>query len=620
MSSDKESKYYGYSGKVLKVNLTEQTTNIESVDLQLGQKFIGGAGYACRQMIETLRKDTDPLGPENILMIMVGPFCATRIPSSSRFSVCAKSPYTKLWGEANCGGFFGAELRKAGYDGIKITGKADFPLLLKIINDEVELVDADNFWGKGIKYTQIKLKENIPKASVLSIGPAGENLVKFASINADGRSAGRTGMGAVLGSKKLKAIVVNGDKFSPKIFDKENFKATVRKTLRYILNCNTTKVLREFGTTAGVLTAYGNGDLPIKYWTKGEWEDVNKISGAIFKENYFKRKKSCYGCPIGCGKLVKLENHKINFPEYEGPEYETIAGFGSMILNSDPESIAVANNLCNDYGIDTISTSSVIALLYNLYNDGLVKKTDIDGLELEWGKEEEMLKLIKKIAYKEGIGKIAAEGSNAIGEKFGISKEKIATVNKLEIPYHDIRSCYGMALTYAFSPRGACHTTADIFKAGRPRNEIDYRSIGVEKLSMFSNSKKMAKSTANLQNHRALYSSLIACFFINPPPDYMTQLINYLIGFEFDLKELRLTGERIFNLKRLFNIKMGLTAENDVLPQIVLSPTKEGIIKGKAPDFNKLKKHYYKVRDWDSESGKPTQRKLKELGLFDFDL
>jgi aldehyde:ferredoxin oxidoreductase len=617
MNNQEENDYYGFIGKILNINLTKNTISNEVINLNYANDFLGGAGYACRYLIDKLSEDLDPLSPENILMIMTGPLCLTSAPSFGRFVICSKSPYTRQWGESNCGGFLGPELKKAGYDGIVITGIADKPSYIKIVNNDVEILDATSLWGRGIKETRDILK-NIskePKVRVLCIGQAGENLIKYANLNADGRSAGRTGMGAIMGSKNLKAITIKGDTFKPNIANPPEFKATVKKTIKFILNMNASKVLREYGTAAGVMPAYGKGDLPIKYWSQGTWDDVFDISGEKLKENQLIMNVSCYSCSIACGRIVEITDEAHAVPECEGPEYETIAGFGSMILNNNLESIAIANDLCNDYGLDTISASGVIALLYNLYNKGKVNKDEIDGLELNWGNSESMLKLVEKIASRNGIGDLLAGGSIATGKHFNIPKEEIAAINNLEPPYHDIRACYGLALTYAFSPRGACHMTGDVYKALRKDIEIDFSSIDIKKVDMFSNNKEMAYGTAKLQDYRMLYSSLVSCAFSNPPPSYIAELVANLMGYDFDLENIKIVGERISNLKRLFNVKMGLTAKNDNIPKILLTPLNEGAVKGKSPDFEKLRRHYYKVRDWDPLTGKPNGKKLIELGL-----
>ncbi len=622
MISNSKNEYYGFAGKLLKIDLSSKSISIEALNPQYSKDFLGGAGYACRYLFDYIDKDTDPLSANNILMIMNGPLSFTSAPSFARMVICSKSPYTGLWGEGNAGGFFGPEMKRAGYDGIIITGKAEKPVFIRIFDENAEILDGSKIWGLGVKKTHEKLKilSGDHKSKVLCIGQAGENLVKFANICTEGRAAGRTGMGAVMGSKNLKGIVIKGNTFKPRVANPEKFKEIVKKTSKFIQSTLATTGLREYGTSGAVMPFHSIGDLPIKYWSQGEWDEVFKLAGEKLKENYYIKNKSCYGCGIGCGKLIKINNKEIQVEETEMPEYETIAGFGSMILNSNLESIAIANHLCNDYGIDTISCSSVIALMYDLFNKSKITKDDVDGLELNWGNYDSMLKLIKKITFREGVGDLLAQGSNVVGKKFNIPSDEIATINKLDVPYHDIRACYGLALTYAFAPRGACHTTGDVFKVLREGNEVDFSSINIEKMNLFSNNKKMAKSAAFLHDYRALYSSLISCFFSNPPPLYMAELIKNLIGMDFDLEQMKLLGERIFNMKRLFNIKMGLTSKNDKIPKILLNPTKEGAVRGKSPDFEKLKNHYYQIRDWDPITGKPNLGKLKDLGLNDLEI
>ena len=619
MNSNSNNEYYGFAGKLLKINLFNETISIEALNPQYSNNFLGGAGYACRYLFDYIDKDTEPLSANNILMIMNGPLCFTSAPSFARMVICSKSPYTGLWGEGNAGGFFGPEMKRAGYDGIIITGKAEKPVFLRIFDEKTEILDASKIWGNGVKETHKKLKilSGDPKSKVLCIGQSGENLVKFANICTEGRAAGRTGMGAIMGSKNLKGIVIKGNTFKPMVANPEKFKEIVKKTSRFIQKTLATKGLREYGTSAAVMPFHSIGDLPIKYWSQGEWDEVFKITGEKLKENFYIKNKSCYGCGVACGKLIKINNKDIQVEETEMPEYETIAGFGSMILNSNLESIAIANHLCNDYGMDTISCSSVIALMYDLFNKDRITMDDVDGLELNWGNYDSMLKLIKKITFREGIGDLLAEGSNVAGEIFKIPSDEIATINKLDVPYHDIRACYGLALTYAFAPRGACHTTGDVFKVLKESNEVDFSLINIDKMNLFSNNKKMAKSTVLLHDYRALYSSLISCFFSNPPPLYMSELIKNLFGTEFNLYQMKIMGERIFNMKRLFNIKMGLSSDNDNIPKILLNPTKEGAVKGKSPDFEKLKAFYYEIRDWDPITGKPNSNKLKELSLND---
>ncbi|MHA1688022.1 MAG: aldehyde ferredoxin oxidoreductase family protein [Promethearchaeota archaeon] len=616
--------YFGFMGKLIKVDLSKEIISIEKLNQEIAANFMGGAGYAVSYLYHHLTKELDPFSPENIFMIMTGPLCLTGAPSFSRFVICSKSPYTGLWGEANAGGFFGPELKKAGYDGIIIKGKAEAPVFLKIWNNKIDLVDATQIWGQGTKKTHEYLKKSIGdlNSRVLCIGPAGENLVLFAIVHSEGRSAGRTGMGAIMGSKNLKGIVVKGEGKKPKIALSKEFNEEIKKTLKYVLNVQTTKNLRTIGTSSGVRTAYESGDLPIKYWSKGEWKDYEKITGERLHKIFKIKKSSCYGCGIACGKkILDFESELIKGEQgmIEAPEYETIAGFGSMILNNNLHSIVLANYLCNDLGVDTISTSSLIAFLYSLFNEGILNRKNVDGLDLSWGNHESMLKLIEKIAYRQDIGDILAQGSNHVGKYFKISQEKIATVNNLEVPYHDVRHCYGQSLTYAFAPRGACHTTGDLYKALNKKNDVDFSSLGIKKMDLYRNDEQTARAAVLLHDYRALYSSLICCFFSNPPPINIARLIQYLMGYEkFEIKDMMKIGERIFTLKRLFNIKIGLTAKDDSIPPILLVPKQEGTEKGKFPDFKKLKSYYYGIRKWDPHTGKPTNEKLMELDLSEF--
>ena len=614
---NKKNHYFGVIGRLLIINLTSQRVSFEPINKKYIKKYLGGAGYACRYLIDHIKKDTKALSNKNIMTIMTGPLCGTSAPSSGRFVICAKSPYTNLWGESNCGGYFGPELKKAGYDGIIIQGKAQEPCYVTIKDDQIKIIKDFSLWGLDMEETRKELKKKIEgsQAKVLCIGPAGENLVKFANINANGRFAGRTGMGAVLGSKNLKGIVVRGTRSTPKIKHPDKFKTASKNMMKEVLDTETAEIMRSYGTSSGVIGAYSKGDLPIKYWSKGSWDSVMNISGDKYKEELLVKNYACYRCPIGCGRIINIENEDYKAEEIGGPEYETIAGFGAMILNDNLESIAIANDLCNRYGIDTISTSSTIALLYKLYNEGKIDKTDVDGLDLTWGNHKAMLELIKKTAHRDGIGDLIAEGSNAVGKEFNVSPEEIGTINTLEVPYHDMRSCYGMALTYLFSPRGACHTTADAYKALRKSSDIDFTSIDVEKTEVHSNSKDLVRSTANLQDYRAIYSSLTTCVFFNPAPKYMKDLLNALFGYDYDLNDIKNLGERIFTLKRLFNLKMGLNPKKEIVPDVLLTPKGEGAARNKSPNYEKLRKYYYDVREWDISTGKPRILKLKKLDL-----
>ena len=607
----------GFIGKILTVNLNNQEISEELLNEKIAKDFLGGAGYCCRYLYDYIDKDTDPISPDNVLMFMTGPFCGSPIPTSGKFVVCAKSPYTGIWGESNCGGYFGPELKKAGYDGIVIKGASESPVYLEITENKAKIKDASFLWGKGIIDTSKILKEQSgsPLTRIACIGQAGENLVKFAIIASEEKAAGRTGMGAVMGSKKLKAITIRGRKRQFEVADSETFKNVVQKALNDINEAFTSKMYGEIGTSAGVDLWNSTGELPKKYWTFGEeWEGAYNISGVTAKEKIVTRKYPCFSCPIGCAKKAIIKEGEYQTEgEVESPEVEALTGFGSMILNDNLESIVRANVLCNDYGIDTISCSSIIAFIYYLYNNDKITSEKIDGINPKWGDIKPALQLIKKISLREGIGDLLAEGSNSVGKKFNVSQDEIATVYGMEVPYHDLRSNFGMSIAYGIAaPRGPCHNSCDMYtiSLGIPLEEF-----GIKTVDRYKDDSEMAIICARLQDYRALYSSLTLCIFANPLPSIIAELVKTCIGLSCDTEKLKIFGERIFMIKRLFNLKMGITPKDDKLPKILLKPLEGTQSAGKSPNFEQLKKEYYKYRQWDLETGEINQEILKNLGL-----
>ncbi len=602
-------------GKLLKIDLSSGEVATEPLNENYIKNFLGGSGYACRYLFSLLDKTTDPLSAENILMFMTGIFCGSSLATSGRFVVCSKSPYTGIWGESNCGGFFGPELRKAGYEGIVIKGSAKKPVYIKIEDNDVEILDATKLWGKGTLETAKILKEKMGNlARVSCIGPAGEKLVKYASIASEEKNLGRTGMGAVMGSKNLKAIVVKGTKKGYDAAEPERFKEIAKNVQEFLKEAFLTMMFGSLGTAAAVDMYNFIGELPIKYWTQATWQDSYNISGATASEKIFTRNYPCYACPIGCAKKAEIKEgiYKTD-GEVAAPEYETIAGFGSMILNDNLESIVKANILCNDLGFDTISGSSTIALIYYLYNEGILRSEDIDGLEPNWGDHIPMLEMIEKIAKRDGIGDILAEGSDAIGKKYNVSRERIATVYGMEVPYHDLRSCYGMAVAYGLAtPRGPCHNSCDMYNI---LQGLPVEDIGISLIDKFKDDEEMAKNSALGQNLRALSNSLILCVFANPPLPMIADLVKFGLGIECNIEQLKLIAERNYLIKRLFNLKMDISPDDDRIPQILLDPKNEGEAEGKTPDFDKLKKYYYEYRGFDLKTGYPSEKKLQFLGL-----
>ncbi|MFX0056849.1 MAG: aldehyde ferredoxin oxidoreductase family protein [Candidatus Hodarchaeota archaeon] len=608
-----------FRGKLLNLDLSSGKIAEEPLNQIIAKSFLGGAGYACRYLYDRLDKETDPLSPENILMIMTGPLNGTFAPNTGRWVVCSKSPYTGIWGESNCGSWFGAEIKKAGYDGLIIRGASDKPVYLEIRDEQVKLKDAEFLWGKGTYHTTEKLKELFgnQKAMVACIGPAGENLVKYANIISEERAAGRTGMGAILGSKKLKGIVVKGSNTKLNVYDPEKLKDAINKARNNVKSSFATDVLKELGTS-GVLDMYNTtGELPIKYFSQAQWDGSYSISGATMAETILTGNKFCHSCVIGCGRRVSIKDGPYKTDELEGPEYESIVSFGSLILNDNLEAIVHLNKKCFDYGIDTISSGGVIACLMYHYEQGNIKSEDIDGLLPEWGNIEIVETLLEKIVDRDGIGNLLAEGSDEFAKKFKISQDEIATVVGLEVTYHDLRSNYGMAIAYGMGGayRGPSHNACDPYYtlAGVPLEEL-----GIEIIDKYRDDEEMARYCSIDMDYRALYSSMIMCSFCNPLPSQIAAIIENATGLKFDIDEIKLYGERLLTIKRLFNLKMGLTVADDKIPKILLKPFDSGGSAGKSPDFENLKKFFYKYRDWDNVTGRPSLNKLKSLGLADF--
>ncbi|MFX1501539.1 MAG: aldehyde ferredoxin oxidoreductase family protein [Promethearchaeota archaeon] len=609
---------YSFRGKLLSVDLTEKEITIEPLNEEIAKLYLGGAGYACRFLYDKVDKDTDPLSPNNILLIMTGPLNGTFAPNTGRWVVCSKSPYTGIWGESNCGSWFGAEVKKAGYDGIIIRGASENPVYLEIKDEEVNIKDARLIWGKGTYYSTQKLKELFgnEKAKVACIGQAGENLVKYANIVSEERAAGRTGMGAILGSKKLKGIVVKGSNTKLEVANDEKLKKAINIARDNVRSAISTEAQRQFGTSALVDMYNVTGELVIKYFNQSKWENASKISGITMAQKILVKNRYCHSCVIGCGRRIAIKEGEYKTDEIEGPEYETIVSYGSLLLNDDLEAIAYMNKKCFDYGIDTISSGGVIGCLTHHYYKGNISSEEIDGIKPEWGNIQIAKKLLKKIVHREGIGDILAEGSNAFGRNFQIPQDEIATVNGLEVTYHDLRANYGMAIAYGVggAHKGPSHNLCDMYYVlmGIPFEEIDAPTVTLDN---YSDDEEMAKVCSIMMDYRALYSSIIMCSFCNPLPSEVAALIEHSIGFKFGIDEIKLYGERILNMKRMFNIKMGLTQKDDRLPQILLRPFSEGGSKGRSPNFEKLKELFYKYRDWDPTTGKPSNNKIKSLNI-----
>lgn len=594
---------------ILKIDLTTGKTEEYVIPEQWEKDFLGGTSLAARILYEHLTPDLDPLSPEAPLLFMTGPMTGTSGPTTGRFVICGKSPATGLWAESNIGGFWGPELRKAGYDGLWVTGKASAPVYLWLDGSRLEVRPAAHLWGQNTYTTQDKVKEEIGETSarVCVIGPAGERGVLFASILCDhGRMAGRTGMGAAMGSKNLKAIAVHGTNQIP-VFDLARYKALRSEANRKLRDDNEAKVLREVGTGGAANYAEYLGSLPVKYYSSGVFANIDEVSGARMTEAILVGRSACQGCVIACGRVVKLSRDSM---KRKGPEHETMVGFGANLLNSNLESIVDLGELCDRYGMDTISTSNIIGLAFHLYEKGIVTKEDTGGIELKWGDVDAIEALVRMTGSREGLGDLLAQGSRRFGAHFGAEEEAVQ-VNGLEVAYHDPRGVSGMALSYATSPRGACHNQSDYFFVDWGHS---HEEIGIEFFSRHAQAEKAA-NVARHQDWRTVFNAIVMCIFANVEPSEQVKLINAACGLDWTLEDMKEAGERAWNLKRAINIRLGLTAQNDKLPKALLTPMPDGGSAGFVPDIEGMLFAYYAARGWDEATGKPTREKLIELGL-----
>jgi len=594
---------------ILKINLSNGEKQHIEIPGKEFEDFLGGASLAARLLYDDLTSDLDPLDAIAPLLFMTGPLTGTVGPAVGRFVVTGRSPATRLWAESNCGGFWGPELRMAGFDGLWLTGRAANPIFLVIDQAGATIHDARQLWGMETYQTQKAIQDKLgANYKVATIGPAGEKLIPFASILTDhGRMAARTGLGAVMGSKNLKAIAIKGNSEAP-VALKDQYKKLRIETNQFLRTENESVVLQELGTASiGDYLDY-LGEMPKKYFQNAIFEGAWRVTGSAIAETILAGTSSCHGCVIACGRVVQLKDGL----KRKGPEYETLVGFGPNLLISDPVVITRLGELCDRYGMDTISTSNVIGLAFKLFEEGIITNKETGLEKLEWGDAIAIEKLIHLIAHREGIGAYLAEGSRSFGRRFKVEDEAVQ-VNGLEVAYHDPRGSSGMALVYATSPRGACHSQSDYYfvDIGHVEN-----SLGIEYFPRLAGAEK-AKNVAIHQNWRTVYNSGVMCFFANIAPEITLSLINAATSFDWELDELLRCGERGWNLKRVINNRLGLTRKNDRLPKAFLQPFDE--LRGKpdayVPDIESMLAAYYQARAWDSVSGYPTPQKLKELSL-----
>ncbi|MBN1483534.1 MAG: aldehyde ferredoxin oxidoreductase family protein [Chloroflexia bacterium] len=594
---------HGYMGRLLRVDLSAGELWDEPLDEDDARAFVGGSGLAARYLADLVDGETDPMGPDNPLVFMTGPLVGTAMPSAGRYSVCTLSPLSGIWGESNSGGFWGPELRFAGYDGLIITGRAEAPVWLSIVEGRPELREAGDLWGLDAYAAQERVRELLgePKARVACIGPAGERLVRMAAVvNDHGRVAGRTGMGAVMGSKRLKAIAVRGSMPVP-LADPESLADVARRVIAVSKEDMAAMSLKLAGTAGYLDLALMYGDLPIRYYQQGEWEGASNLSGVLMEERYGVRKRACYRCPIACGRETRAPGYGLE--RVDGPEYETLGALGSLLMIDDLEAVIYAGHLCNRYGMDTISLGSTIALACELFERGLLGRQDA-GLDLRYGDAALLHLLIELTARREGLGDLLADGAAALAERFG-APELAVTVNRVEVPMHDPRAFSGMAAVYALSPRGACHMQGDMY--GVDTGQGPAVELGILPGDRFEASVEKGRIAARQMAWCSLYNALTLCMFQKPGPELVRAALNAATGWDVPAEELLAFGKRILALKRRLNLRRGLSREDDRLPELLQRPLPDGGTEGFVPDLEALLAGAYEELGWESETGMPVE-------------
>ncbi len=599
--------------KLLRVNLRTGKIRDEKIGEDKLKKFLGGRGLGEHLLYGETKPGIDPLGPENRLYLMVGPATGTPWPTSGRYHVVTKSPLTGGIGDANSGGKWGPELRFSGYMGIAIEDSSDEPVYLWIKNGLAELRSADKYWGTTVWQTEDALKRDLgdDKIQIASIGPGGENLVPYAGILTDKhRAAGRTGVGAVMGSKKLKAVAVRGTK-KPFIADRKKLEGEVKKATKKLTDPDSVcgNNLPKYGTAALINTVNENGILPTRNFQTGVFPKADDISGETIKETILTGQYACWNCPIGCGRVSKITQIPYQI-EGHGPEYETDWSLGSDCDIANLGAITKAHNTCDELGIDPISLGATIACAMELNEKGKLPKDIADGMDLNWGNEQTIVDLSWKTAYRAGFGKEIAMGAKKLAEKYG-APELAMEVKGLELPAYDPRGVQGHALGYATSNRGGCHLRAYVMAA-----EVVGEAFGDKKKKDRFSTVGKAQLVKTIQDAYSVLDSAVVCKFISFPlgPQDYTDLLNPITGWNWSVDELMKTGERIYNLERMYINREGFDGKDDTLPKRFLEePMPEGPAKGHVVKLKEMLSEYYKVRGW--TNGKPTKEKLRELNL-----
>ncbi|MGD9183138.1 MAG: aldehyde ferredoxin oxidoreductase family protein [Desulfobacterales bacterium] len=617
----------GYFGKQLRISLDTKKASVEEIDSAVLKKYLGGVGYGARVLYDEIEKGVDPLSPDNKIIFATSPLTANNIPGGGSIMLCFKSPLTHIWGESRCGGDFGPDMRRAGFDALIIEGRATEPVFLVINDDDVSLRPAGHMVGKKVteKIAIIRDELNDPKISVMCIGPAGEKLVKIATVMLAHRAAGRCGAGAVMGSKNLLGIAVKGS-HQAKVANPEKMKTAIKNAMNIIRESETAAGFKEHGTPGDMGPNDAAGDWPTKNWHSNSWGKGEELYDKFFKHHLVKN-NGCYrGCPIACGRIADVKADKFQTPAHEGSEYESLSAFTAFVLNEDIEAAIHSTYLCNEYGIDTISAGALIAFAMECYENGILTKEDIAGMDLSWGNPDALPELVRMISLREGIGDMLAEGVKVASEKIGKGSEEFAIHGKgLEAPAHDPRSGKALAVTYGTASRGLCHIHP-LEGMAYDSGKIDWglAQYGIPDPNSVErwDEKGKGQIVKVLQDGLVLPDILNTCKFFmyaGITLDNLADLLSASTGWDIKGRDLLEVGERVLNLQRLFNMREGLSRKDDILPERIKQKPAFGFYEKEDQcairDFEGMLDEYYEARKWDIKTGMPSKEKLKELGL-----
>jgi aldehyde:ferredoxin oxidoreductase len=628
---------YGYTGNILHVNLTTGKIEIEHPAESFYRTYWGGSAMGMYYLLRNTPAKAEPLGPENTLCLMLSATTGAAISGQSRATATAKSPLTGLVGDSQAGGFWPAELKFAGFDGIVVTGQSPKPVYLWIHDGQAELRDASHLWGKitGEAEQMIKQELGDSKIQVAQIGPGGEKLVRFAAImNMSNRAHGRTGMGAVMGSKRLKAIAVRGHgKIA--VADKEAISELAKWGAKEIPNNPDVKGLQDYGTASVVAFQNSSGGLPTRNWSSGAFERSDEITGEKMADTILKENDTCYACAVRCKRVVETEfmHHKVE-QFYGGPEYETISTLGSYCGIGDLAPISLANQMCDQYGVDTISCGATLAFAMECFEKGLITTADTGGIELRFGNAEAMIAMLEQLLKRQGFGDVLAEGSARAADKIGKGAADLAVVAKgQEFPAHMPQVKRSLALIYAVNPFGADHQSSEHDPNYEPAPE-GQTNLFLPRLARLGlthpqdgkamNEEKVRFALLTQYNYSFLDSADLCQFVWGPAwtlygPDDEVKVVQAVTGWDVTLDEISKIGERRLNMLRAFNAREGAGRDQDTLPKKLFdTPLQGGASDGvfiPRVEFQQALDTYYKLAGWDAATGMPTQAKLAELGL-----